>query len=233
MDPDANAREYLFGDAGSGGRRPEERYTSFDYCFNYFQSFREEGRIRELAEPAQLQLSCLQLGFFLASWGMFRGAALLLTKSVRFLEPVIQAIVTADPILWQVDADDYADDRIGALLGFQETLRRNWGPPGYPGDILTTKIMLGVFGSVPAFDAFFRAGLGVGAFGKKALKKVGAVYEENADVVERYRVPTLDFATGLPTARRYTRAKVIDMIYFVEGVRTRSQGNLSRSDPLA
>ena len=35
--------------------------------------------------------------------------------------------------------------------------------------------------------------------------------------IERNRVHTLDFDTGLPTERRYSRAKVIDMIFFVEG----------------
>lgn len=37
------------------------------------------------------------------------------------------------------------------------------------------------------------------------------------EVIERHRVPTIDFVTGEPTNRRYSRAKVIDMIFFVEG----------------
>jgi hypothetical protein len=36
-------------------------------------------------------------------------------------------------------------------------------------------------------------------------------------LIDRHRTPTLDFDTGMPTNRRYTRAKVIDMIFFVEG----------------
>ncbi len=73
VDLDANLRRYLDGGTGSGGRKPNERYASFDYCFNYFQSFRELGNISALAGPANVQLSCLQLGFYLASWGMLRG----------------------------------------------------------------------------------------------------------------------------------------------------------------
>jgi hypothetical protein len=42
-------------------------------------------------------------------------------------------------------------------------------------------------------------------------------YRENADVIDRYPVPTLDFDTGVPTSRPYSRAKVIDMIFFIEG----------------
>ena len=36
-------------------------------------------------------------------------------------------------------------------------------------------------------------------------------------LIEAHREPTLDFDTGTPTNRRYTRAKVIDMIFFIEG----------------
>ena len=36
-------------------------------------------------------------------------------------------------------------------------------------------------------------------------------------MIDRNRVSTLDFHTGEPTNRRYSRAKVIDMIFFIEG----------------
>ena len=84
-------------------------------------------------------------------------------------------------------------------------------------DILVTKVMLGVFGSVPAFDTNFRRGFGAATFGAKALRKIGAFYQENAELLDEYRVPTLDFVTGEPTGRLYTRAKVIDMAFFIEG----------------
>jgi hypothetical protein len=45
------------------------RYTSFDYCFNYFQPARETDAADPLS-PSRLGVSCLHLGFFLASRGM-------------------------------------------------------------------------------------------------------------------------------------------------------------------
>ena len=39
----------------------------------------------------------------------------------------------------------------------------------------------------------------------------------NAEVIDRNRVHTLEFDSGAPSPRRYTRAKVIDMIFFVAG----------------
>jgi hypothetical protein len=43
---------------------------------------------------------------------------------------------------------------------------------------------------------------------------IGEFYQEHAGVIESHRIPTLDFTTGKPTHRLYSRAKVIDMIFF-------------------
>jgi len=216
---EANLREYLYGDSARSGRAPQERYSSFDYCFNYFQSFRDEGRSRELASPEHLQSSCLQLGFYLASWGMFRGSSRLLEKSARFLEPVIRAVASSPSDLWEIDANCYTPSNIAALLEFRRTLAAVWGPENAPTEILATKIMLGVFGNIPAFDTYFKKGFHVAVLGAKALGKVGSFYQSHPEIIERHRVPTLDFITGHVTSKLYTRAKVIDMIFFIEGAK--------------
>jgi hypothetical protein len=76
---------------------------------------------------------------------------------------------------------------------------------------------LGVFGCVPAFDTYFRRGFGAWKSGRTALLRVAQFYSSNAEVVERYRVPTLEFDTSVESPRRYTRAKVIDMNFFIVG----------------
>lgn len=86
-------------------------------------------------------------------------------------------------------------------------------------DTLITKIMLGVFGCVPAFDTYFCKGCHVSGFNLKALRKIGRFYDDNADLIDEHVVTTLDFGTGAPTSRPYTRAKKIDMIFFFEGRR--------------
>jgi len=214
MDIEKNIRNYV------KDIKPFERYASFDYCFNYFQSFREQNKQGELASPENLQESCLQLGFYLASWGMLRGSSFLLGKSVKVYEPLITAIAKANPILWNIDANCYTSENINNILEFREEVVRSFdGVDGgyHPSDILVTKIMLGVFGNVPAFDSFFKKGFGVRTFGNYALEKVSAFYQEHSSVIENSRLPTIDFLTGQPTSRLYTRAKVIDMIFFIEG----------------
>ena len=41
---------------------PNDRYTSFDYCYNYFKTTKDLTK--------DFEKSCLMLGFYLASWGM-------------------------------------------------------------------------------------------------------------------------------------------------------------------
>lgn len=215
MNLDESISKYLDGAAGSDGRTPNARYASFDYCFNYFQSFREAGNIEAIAEGENIQSACLHLGFYLASWGMFRGSADLLQRSARHLVPAIELIAVADAALWEIDAHCYTEPNIQRLLDMRRSLCQT-----YPGmsDILVTKIMLGVFGNVPAFDTNFKKGFQVATFGPKALRKIATFYENNGPVIEKYRIPTLDFVSGEPTARNYTRAKVIDMAFFIEGM---------------
>ena len=166
MGIDANVRAYLDGATAVDGRKPNARYSSFDYCFNYFQAFRESGDTAAVANPKNIQQSCLQLGFYLASWGMLRGSSDLLQRSVRHLMPVVRAIADADTTLWEIDAHDYTEANIERLVEQAEILRR---ANGSMSDTLVTKVMLGVFGSVPAFDTNvgrgFKRVLGFSRFG--------------------------------------------------------------------
>lgn len=208
-DVKANIEQYL------GDRDPTARYASFDYCYNHFQSYRERGDITAVASTETMELSCLHLGFYLASWGMLRGSTDLLQRSIRHFEGVIEAIAEAPPAIWQIDANDYGDEAWTNIRDFRDRVRL--ALPNKTSDILVTKIMLGVFGCVPAFDTYFKNGSGLSTFGQGALRRVERFYREHAEIIERYRVPTLAFAAGGTTTRNYTRAKVVDMIFFIEG----------------
>lgn len=196
-------------------RDPGARYASFDFCFNYFQSYRESGQLSDLVRDSNIERSCLQLGFYLASWGMFRGKADLLQRSSRHLMPVVKAIAAAPRELWDTDADEYGDGRCPAIFAAADNIRAALGNKA--SDVLVTKIMLGTYGCVPAFDRYFKIGLRAATFGPKALRRIGKFHAAHAKAIERFRVPTLDYVSGGSTKRRYTRAKVIDMIFFIAG----------------
>lgn len=210
-DPDieANVRKYL------ADYHPNARYASFDYCFNHFQGFRERDEIPRLSNEENLELSCLQLGFYLASWGMLRASTVLFRRSMRYLAPVIDAIATSPADIWRVDADAYNLEAIELILEVRNRISIAFEHDA--SHTLLTKVMLGVFGCVPAFDQQFTRGFKVSRLGEEELKRIASYYEANAQAIESSRVHTLDFVTGESSGRRYTRAKVIDMIFFIEG----------------
>ncbi len=205
---DEAVRRYL------DARDPGARYTSFDYCFNHFQQHR--GAVKEWGEPNGMEVSCLQLGFYLASWGMLRGSTELLQRSARHLVPLVQTIADVPAEVWGLDLDGYGADGIDLLLRTAADVRHALRPL-QASDILVTKVMLGVFGCVPAFDTYFKKGFGVSTFSTGSLDLVGRLYRANAARIDALRPPTLDFTTGQPTTRLYTRAKVVDMIFFIKG----------------
>jgi hypothetical protein len=205
-----------------GHRGPGQRYASFDYCFNYFQAFREQNQIGRIAERDKVQLSCLQLGFYLASWGMFRSSALR-TRSLKQFEPVIELIAHTPRRTWDIDAQCYSTETCSQLTSTAAEIRSALQYPDgeWPTNTLVTKIMLGVFGNVPAFDNYVVAGLRaaglIGRFGFNALSAIGKFYQDHHEQIDQHRGYTLDFGTGTLTERRYTRAKVIDEIFYIEG----------------
>jgi len=222
MNIEKNLAQFIDGNGKNGGKKPDERYASFDYCFNHFQSFREKGCIEKMANEDNMQTSCLHLGFYLASWGMLRGSSFLLEKSIKYYEPLIINISKFDKRIWEIDANSYTEENIEVLLECRDMICKSLGNRTKLTDTLTTKIMLGIFSNVPAFDDFFRRGFKVHSFGKKSLRMLAKFYNENKNVIDGYGVSTFDFSTGMPTNRMYSRAKIIDMIGFMEGQKIRN-----------
>ena len=193
-----------------GERLPTSRPASFDYCYNYFQTFRERGDTAAFADDNYLHESCLQLGFYLASWGMLRGSSELLRRSLRYYVPLVKALAEMSEDVWNLDVPRYDKDSLLLLL---ESVRKVRGAFEHRAtDTLVTKIMLGVFGCVPAYDTDFRRGLGMYTLGTPSLMCVRAFYDEHAREIEASRPRTLDFSTGEESERRYPVAKVIDMV---------------------
>ena len=85
-------------------RKPEDRYASFDYCFNYFKTTESKNLIDNL------EMSCLTIGFYLASWGMLRGSSFLLQKSVKYYKDLVEYIASLPKDTWLIDVDNYPDN---------------------------------------------------------------------------------------------------------------------------
>lgn len=191
------------------------RHRSFDYCYNYFQDARTANEQHQLTSADRIELSCLHLGFYLASWGMYRGSGQLLNNSMSALESVIGVISTTPEEVWAIDAGKYDAAAIDMVLDVASQLRKAF--PGQASPTLLTKTMLGTFGVVPAFDQFFVRGFGVRTLNRTSLQEIDAFVHNNRDAIEAARTSTIRFHTGEASGHRYTAAKVLDMVFYIEG----------------
>jgi hypothetical protein len=198
---------------------PDDRYASFDYCYNYF---RPSNDITQ-----DIEKGCLVLGFYLASWGMFRGSSFLLQKSVKHFEPTIRYIATLDKSVWEIDADNYDENNVQTIIKIYKDIKTRLINKSNADLTLITKILLGVFGFVPAFDNFFCNSFRAISGGQCGFRKVNvkslsfikAFYEANKTTIDRLSVETftMDFLTGQKTTLNYPKAKIIDMYGFTAG----------------
>jgi hypothetical protein len=231
MELEKNIQLFMNGfNEKDNGRGANERYASFDYCYNYFQSFIENNNVADISNKDNLEKSCLQLSFYLASWGMFRGSSFLLSKSIKFFEPLIVNISKCDGKLWDFDIDKYDDgNTIEEIMKCKNMIFKSFSPYHNVSDTLISKIMLGVFGNVPAFDNYFARGFNMYSFCKNNLRKIYDFYsvKEHKEIIDKYSkiIYTIDFKTGKKTKFNYTKAKIIDMVGFVEGYK-RNNGYL-------
>lgn len=229
--------QFVEGQGKNKGRKADERYASFDFCYNYFYSFYKEKRLSELKDDKNLQASCLQIGFYLASWGMMRGSAFLLEKSVRHYKNLIIAISEMSTKLWKIDVNEYDEKNINLLLDCKEEIIDALGRSNAKTwDTLSSKIMLGVFANVPAYDQYFKKFLSnlnkmgetaknengkeekyCQTFNKTSLYQLKEFYEKNGDIFDSYEIHTFNFLTAEKTNIVYTKAKLVDMCGFMGG----------------
>lgn len=202
----------------SSKRTPDHRYASFDYCYNYFRTTSDL--------TADMEKSCLVLGFYLASWGMYRGSSSILQRSVKYLQPTIKYIASQNKSLWEIDVDSYNDKNMSKIIdsyhGIKEVLIQK--KKKTPSLTLVTKILLGVFGFVPAFDNLFCTTFRLISGGKCGFRAVNInalicirdFYDANKLEIDRLSDETLtyDFSNGEQTSFHYPKAKIIDMYGF-------------------
>lgn len=195
---------------------PDDRYTSFDYCYNYFRATNDITK--------DIEKSCLVLGFYLASWGMFRGSSFLLQKSVKHFESTIRYIATLDSSVWEIDVDNYDENNILTIIKIYNDIKTRLINNNNSDLTLITKILLGVFGFIPAFDNYFCNSFRAISGGQCGFRKVNVksltliktFYESNKTTIDRLSAETFttDFMTGQKTIINYPKAKIIDMYGF-------------------
>ncbi len=199
---------------------PTDRYASFDYCYYYFRQSSPEDLLRDMEK------SCLVLGFFLSSWGMLRGSSFLIRKSVKYYEPLINYIADTNKNIWDIDAGNYNEENIKEICKIYEGIRKIIIEDKNAHLILVTKIMLGVFGFVPAFDTYFaktfrnmfKPECCFSTLNAQSLECIKEFYLANNTEIDELsaQIFVTDFSNGQKTKLNYPKSKIIDMYGFTK-----------------
>lgn len=187
----------FFDAYGINVRNTNGRYFSWKYCFDAFADIN-----------AGKDFLALHLGFYLASWGMYRGSSILLQKDYTIHKKAVEIVKRHHAALYSVAAP--SPKKISAIYGELESVYAIDGRT--PSDTLITKIMLGTLGCFPAFDRFFKAGAKRVRFGANVClpysvsqKNIGEkaeilleYYRANKDCFEKCAAHTGDLAACTP-----------------------------------
>lgn len=176
-----------------------------------------------------MESSCLQLGYYLASWGMLRGSSYLFRRTnLRHYVDAVEVIERHNPLLKGADADQYGNaDTRNAIIEACSDLGRALLPEGGRSLTLVSKVAMGVWGVLPSFDTYFVKtfrGLAESKAERRAFQTIGDAsllllgefYEINREEISRLSdsFRTLDFTTGEFIGRPIPLAKTIDMYGF-------------------
>ncbi len=132
-------------------RDEHDRLRSWEHCYRYFRQVGPNGLAGERDTAA------LQLGFYLASWGMYRGSSFLLRYAYTAHRPVVDLL--AEPRflpLWgrEFGAGEHDAELQPLVLEAVAGVRRAYAPlatrTGKPTETLITKVLLGTLGCLPA-----------------------------------------------------------------------------------
>ncbi len=146
----------------------------------------------------------LQLAFYLASWGMYRGSSFLLQKDYKVHIPVVREILKEKyNSLFGIECYMLKDEENQILLKelylfleeYYDKIRRNIKGDSLQNklsDVLITKILMGTLGCVPAYDRYFVAGIkrekvATGNYNINSIIKLVDFYESNKDILELTR----------------------------------------------
>lgn len=204
---------------------PNGRYRSWEHCYKCFKD--ERGK----SDPQYDYLS-LQLAFYLASWGMYRGSSFLLQKDYKVHTPVVEELLKKDyDCLLGIDCSEYlqntaTQNALNNLSRFLEDYYNDVRKSVKGADItskvsdtLVTKVLMGTLGCVPAYDRYFIkgikvTGLSTGNYNQTSLMELAKFYFKNSD---RLEVARQNFKVG---ALLYPQMKLLDMGFWQIGLET-------------
>lgn len=198
------------------------RYRSWEHCYSNFINARDN-------KNAELDYLSLQLAFYLASWGMYRGSSFLLQKDYKIHIPVVKELLKKeyDPLAGidcvelKREENQRLLENINAFLDeYYSNIRdevKNIKVRNQLSSTLITKILMGTLGCVPAYDRYFISGIkkqkvASGNYNMKSIIQLVDFYEKNIVELENIRKDMK--VNGMA----YPQMKMLDMAFWQIGL---------------
>lgn len=183
------------------------RYKSWDFCYEAFAVSQKNDR------------HALELGFYLASWGMYRGSCALLQKNYKVHEKAVDILFSQEAQAIKCKMGfKLSKENIHQILKIKEKLSNYYTNVNVsPTDTLISKIMLGTLGCMPAYDEYFIAGIKSVVWGRSSFNEHSLLYLFK--FIEDNELDVLDAQTYISEKlnTHYPVMKVLDMYFWQKG----------------
>lgn len=193
------------------------RYKSWDVCHQSFNISK------------QTDSHILQLAFYLASWGMYRGSSGLLQKNHLIHKGTVDIIFNKQHQKLKCNINnEVSKENIVEIITLKNELATHYSgilftkgtdvsKPISPTDTLLSKIMLGTLACVPAYDRYFIDGLKEmkmenTGFNEASLNELFKFIDKNKDEIDNAQ-KLIKSKTG----NHYPIMKIIDMYFWQIG----------------
>lgn len=200
---------------------PYHRFKSWEHCFNFFRE-----NYRTIENEKVFDQGCLHLAFYLASWGMLRGGSFLLQKDYRVHQYFLKEVVSNSR--YEKYLENYTTPNRENVMGIVDLIKSTSN--AYEcnivqingkekkielSDTLISKILLGVYGIVPAYDRYFKQGLNMHGINQQlnqsSLLELAEFYSTYEDDFAKCQL--LFSKDGI----HYTPMKLVDMYFWQIG----------------
>lgn len=194
---------------------PTNGFNSWKYCYEAFSDIKQNEK-----------LLALHLGFYLASWGMYRGSAAISQKDYTIHIKTVHIIREFYDLRCN-ETNEVDKTNAFRIYNLTQSLFNHYNGLQYmsnnvlvdrkPTDTLISKIIIGTLGCSPAFDRYFIDGTKVNGFGFYNMKLKS--YEELFQFIEEYKTELTQLQKELYKidAIHYPLLKIVDMYFWHEG----------------
>lgn len=188
---EGNTQKYIAQYAFEGIEPKFSRAAAWNHIYSFIQDHLDE--LKDAKSDSDLySRACAELAAYLAAFGMYRFSTKLMMTNKVIFAPVLHSLIqTASQQNITAYQDRFSQDQIKALIDTTRSALKKAAKEAPLADTatLSSKILHGTFGCIPAFDRFFVKGI-------RATKKCSSCFQLNEAIVKKGK-KELNFPTSI------------------------------------